>query len=153
LTKDLSCVILNIRNQTKLKGVDAMRTNNKLFKEQIRNHILDILSTDETQDVKTQLQIVLGEFNNWYNGYERNRNPNIQDGFIDFLMGLPSCISVEYSNYNIRQELKSWWENAGGEFDESKVEGSESDLYFPLIYREYRKLCEQYGVDFEGVIY
>jgi len=82
-----------------------MKTTTKQFKTKVQNHIIDRLGypwdddndrENENATIKERLQNVIENFNNYYNDYERRRIPNRQNAFIDFLLGLPGCLSVEY---------------------------------------------------------
>lgn len=124
-----------------------MKTTKKEFKEQVQQHILECLSTDETTNQKEQLERVIKEFMNWYSPYEKKRTPNRQQAFSEFLMCLPSCLSVEYEHHNIYHTLKSWYENCGATYKEQDTT-KESQLYHNLIYREFNTLIKKNGLEF-----
>jgi hypothetical protein len=117
-----------------------MRTTKKEFKNQIQEHIIKCLSTDQYTELHFQLNEVVEAFKNWYSPYEQKRFPNRQEAFQDWLMGLPSELSVEYTNYGISETLKSWFENCGETYKEQK---DELKFYTYLIYREFQSLCKQ----------
>lgn len=123
-----------------------MRTTNKAFKEQVRTHIINRLSEDETNVLSEQLENVMDEFRSWYSPYEQKRTPNKHDAFKSFLMGLPSCLSAEFTYYNISESLKEWFTACGEEYKEAP-EHKESELYYHLIAREFFALCEKNSVN------
>lgn len=48
-------------------------------------------------------------FNEEYNSdYERRCYPNLQDRVAEYIKGLPSCIVIAFSDYDIEQIGKSW---------------------------------------------
>lgn len=48
-------------------------------------------------------------FNEEYNSeYEKRRYPNLQVRIAEYLKGLPSCIGIAFSDYDIEQIVKSW---------------------------------------------
>jgi hypothetical protein len=121
-------------------------TTRKAFKEQVQEHILYIMSDEETNDVKEQLQNVVDGFNNWYDAYEKKQNPNRWAAMADWFMGLPSEISVEYRHYAISALLQQWFENCGEEYKER--EGNEEQTFYnSLIIREFLVLCRKYGIN------
>jgi len=125
----------------------TIRTNNKEFRTQVRNHVIDCLDTEYFDTIPEQLQNVMDDFNNYNCAYERKRFPNKYDNFKNWLNGLPSSIHNEFSNYNIYMTLKSWFENCGTEYVEQDAQ-KEFDLYYYLFIAEFEKLCKQYDVKF-----
>jgi hypothetical protein len=124
-----------------------MNTNSKCFKEQVQTHIIDRLSTDETEILKEQLQNVVNKFTNWYSPYEQKQYPNRQDAFIYWLWCLPSCINQEFTNYEIQKTYNSFFENCGMQpkhTDQEKM----NFYYMYWIFREFQALCKKEGVQF-----
>lgn len=128
-----------------------MRTTNKEFKIQVQEHILEILSADETVFINEQLKNVVDGFLNWYSPYERKMTPNIQEAFKQWLKGLPSELNIEFEYYKVTPLLKSWYENCNIPFKE-KFSSEEYDLYLNLVYREFQTLCKIHNVPFKEVI-
>ncbi len=124
-----------------------MKTTNKAFKEMVQDHILECLSDDYTSNVYEQLENTVEEFKNWYSPYEQHRTPNKFEAFTEFLMGLPSVLSVEYEYYTIGKTLEKWFTDCGENYIEKPSE-KESSLYYHLIVREFETLCNRYGVKF-----
>ncbi len=133
-----------------------MKTTTKQFKTKVQNHIIDCLGypwdddndrENENATIKERLQNVIENFNNYYNDYERRRIPNRQNAFINFLLGLPGCLSVEYVYYNIRQTLREWHEQTEEEA-EKYTDDQVAAAYYWLIYREFCTLCKQNKIDF-----
>lgn len=133
-----------------------MRTTNKEFKDQVQAHILDRLHTEDELinklTVKSNyyhfvLQEVVKEFKNWYGPYEQKFTPNKYAAFQNWLMGLPSQFSVEFTNYGINQALKQWFETCGESYKEQSSD-KELQTYLHLITREFNTLCKKNGVEF-----
>lgn len=124
-----------------------MKTTNKLFKTQVQKHIIEGLSEDQHTELDQQLQDAVKGFNNWYGPHEQKRTPNRQKAFQEWLMCLPSELNTEFTNYEINQTLKGWFENVGEGYKERDSDKA-SDLYTALVYREFNTLCKQNGVKF-----
>ena len=133
-----------------------MKTTTKIFKTKVQNHIIKRLGypwddendrENENATIKERLQNVIDNFNSYYNDYERRRTPNQQTAFIDFLLGLPECLSIEYIYYNIRQTLREWHEQTEAEA-EKYTDDQAAAAYYWLIYREFCTLCKQNKIDF-----
>jgi hypothetical protein len=125
-----------------------MRTTKKEFKNQVQEHIFNILGHNDEADREYTLQEVAENFQSekYSSPYERKFNK--QDAFIDWMKGLPSSLNVEYTNYGIHNTLKAWYENAGGQYDEKKLQTDESDWYFHLVTREFSDLCKKNNIKF-----
>lgn len=121
-------------------------TTRNVFKNQVRKHIVEILSTNETEVLKDQLQNVVNAFYNWYSGYEQKRNPNWGAAFIDWNQGLPSEINMEFRQYKITEILKEWVENTGEVFKERSGE-LEEYTYRSLVTREFTAMCKLNNVE------
>jgi hypothetical protein len=128
-----------------------MGTTNKEFKDQVQIHILERLSTDETEETRQQLLDVINGFNDWYGAYEQKRTPNIEAAFKEWLLGLPSSLNIEFEYYTIHQTLKQWFEDTGSEYKEQSSD-KEAELYYHLIVREFRVLCRKNGLDFYDLV-
>lgn len=124
-----------------------MKTTNKEFYSQVQTHILESLDYETSSNVKSALENVVSEFDNYYSNYEQKMQPNKAAAFKDFLMGLPSCLSIEYTNHMIFETLKEWFEHVGDTYKE-RTSDKEVDLYLHLIYREFCKLCTLHNVQF-----
>lgn len=122
-------------------------TTRNVFKLQVRKHIVEILSTDETQDLKEQLQNVVDGFYNWYSGYEQKRNPNIWNAMHDWWMGLPSEMNVEYRHFESSSLMRQWVENAGEVYKEQKDSTKEHATYLHLVSREFAAMCKLHKVE------
>lgn len=122
-----------------------MRTTTKAFKEEVRGHIADILDVwdiyDE-DDAREPLKDVAKGFHHFYGLHEQRVNRNKQEGFIEWLKGLPSEINIEFTSYGIQQVLQQWFGDNYVEHNEDK----EAHVYFHLVYRELTKLFEMYGI-------
>jgi len=132
------------KNSKNERGFQKVRTTNKDFRKQVQQHILEHLNDEETTDTKKQLENVVSEFANYSKGLKFH---NIQDAFTSFLQCLPSCLSVEFEYYEIYKNLKKWYESCGETYQEREPE-EEANLYYYLIFREFKKLCKIYNVEF-----
>lgn len=125
-----------------------MTTMRKDFRLQVQAHIIDCLSEEESPFLKEQLQNTVDEFKSWYTPVTQKLTPNRQEAFSSFLMCLPSCLSVEYTYYNINEAVKNWFVNVGMSYKEPKDISKASETYLALIYREFTRLCKEQGVTF-----
>jgi hypothetical protein len=124
-----------------------MKTTKKEFYEKVQKHIAERLNDEETTDRTEQLRQVVEEFNDWWCPYEKRRNPNRQNAFIDWLHGLPSCLSIDFYYYDQRQRLQEWHNQTEAEaskYSDDVINAS----YCYLIYREFCKMCKAVGIDF-----
>ena len=120
-----------------------MRTTKKEFTSQVQRHIIERLSTDETENLREQLKNVTKDFYNWYSPNEQKRTPNTYTAFIEFLKCLPSSINIDFSDHDVHNTLKTWIENCGETYVTPKSQ-HEFDLYLHLITREFTKMTSTY---------
>ena len=84
---------------------------NKRFGVQF-GYLLDCVDTDEIGENATdkeKINFVFDTFNNEYNdAYYKRRYPNECERLANYLRGLPSCIHIAFSDYDIIQIGKSW---------------------------------------------
>ena len=126
-----------------------LKSNSKIFKIKVQGYIIERLDSDSdyAQELKDQLQNTVNEFKSWYNDYEKRRNPNKYKAFGDFLSGLPSCLNIEFTYYDVRNTMIKWIEQTEKEsnkYDDMQV--WENYLYF--IAREFESLCKKNDVVF-----
>jgi hypothetical protein len=136
-----------------------MRTTNKLFKDQVQNHIKNGLldeqglksgygiETNEDNLLKNQLSIVSKEFNSWYGRHEQKMHPNRQEAFTNWLDGLPSCMSTEFEYHNVHKTMKNWFENTGMDYKHNDPNTDEYVLYKNLVYRELKTLANKNNIN------
>lgn len=124
-----------------------MRTTNKAFKTLVQEHIIERLSDDQFTELHFQLNEVVESFYNWYCKNEQKRTPNKYTAFQEWLMGLPSCINIEFMNYEIMMTLKGWFETVGDVYKERDSE-KEVALYLHLVTREFEVLCKKHNIKF-----
>lgn len=122
----------------------AVKSTSKAVKEKIQDYIIQCLSTDETTDLQSQLECVVKAFHNWYSPYEQKSTPNHAEAFAVFLMCLPSELSVDYYDYEMREHLIKWL----GESDKTYTDSEVNTRYLWLIYREFAVLCKKHKVEF-----
>jgi hypothetical protein len=122
-----------------------IRTNSKVFKEQVQEHILDNLSEDyhDSDHVADRLADVWNEFKSWKHG---QRIANEQEAFGQFIDGLPSVINTEYTHHGIHNTMKEWFENCGAAYKYDEPHESEYNLYKNLVYMNLQDLSKKYGV-------
>ena len=84
---------------------------NKRFGVQF-GYLLDCVDTEtigESATDKEKIDFVFDTFNNEYNdAYYKRRYPNECERLANYLRGLPSCIHIAFSDYDIIQIGKSW---------------------------------------------
>lgn len=123
------------------------RFNNKLAFDYILENIDSEAYEVETKTDAEKLVFVLNCFNKEVN-YENNKRriPNLQLRFADYLMGLPSCITIDFEYYKILQIAKLWEsipENAT-EKQEDKILSN----WFNFISAKFFQLCNKNKVDY-----
>lgn len=126
-----------------------MNTSNLVFKKQVQNHIknrLDGIVWCDESSVKEDLEDHVKAFHDWY---KYNPTINKQEAHKQYLMCLPGIINVYHTHFDIRNELRKWFESCGMEyrFNKQPEPEKEADLYYNLIYRELRNLCKQYEIE------
>lgn len=138
--------------------VEKLRSTSKVVKERIREYILANLCEDYTTETGEQLQAVVDGFNDWYGRYERKRNPNMFTAWCEWIMGLPSSLSIDYYYDVMRTILDTWFETdmytlaASDERRNNKWTDDEvQELFLWLIYRELKTLMQQHDVDRKGL--
>lgn len=119
-----------------------LKLNDNRVSAAVKSYIVSCLDTDYTEDLKDRLKAVIEEFSSWYGPYEKRRIPNRQAAFTDWLMGLPSCLSADYTYYAQRQLLKNWLHETDQEANKYKDE-EVTRLFYALIYREFVALCRE----------
>lgn len=133
-----------------------MRSTTRQFCERVQAHILERLGNPwnecmeceiENATDRQKLENAIDAFIDYYNPYERRACPVIQKAFSSFLMGLPSCLQVEYTYHGMRCALAEWYEQTAEEAERYSPEEVEKQ-YLYLIFREFVKLCKKNGVDF-----
>ena len=112
-----------------------MRTTNKCFKEQVQQHILDIIDED-CGSIEAVSQAYQEEFNFPNN---QKRYPNHQDRFQEWLKGLPTALNIEYEYYTVNETLKQWFEACGAKYTGEPGDKAFS-LYLHLVTREFRAM-------------
>jgi hypothetical protein len=135
-----------------IRNAFQSRTTNKIFKELVRNHIIECLDAsnyDNTiESIKDKLQLVVDCFyTEFYYEQNKKRIPNKFLAFQSYLLGLPSCFNIEFEYYHINKMLSYWFTELNGSYNEMESE-KEAELYYHLIIREFNVLCKQYKVEF-----
>ena len=123
-----------------------MKTNNKLHP--VFNYLLNSIDFEGSNEDK--INFVLNSFNSEYNqDYNKRYIPNLQTRFAEYLQGLPSCLNIVFSNYDILQLAKSWEglpENAT-EKQEDKILSN----YFNFMAAKFFQLCKQNKVNYSNL--
>lgn len=125
----------------------SIRTNSKVFRNEVRKHILDALDNGENETLLGQLKDHSKNFHSWYGEFEQKRTPNIQDAHTEFLMGLPHTINIEFETYEIDKAVKEWFENCGADYAKRDDEKT-AQLYYYLVFSELSKLMKENNVPF-----
>ena len=126
-----------------------MRTNNKQVKAAIQKYIIDSLDNsvfpDCKDDLASKLTLVCEEFKSaavFANNIKRCGT--WQAVFIDWLMGSPSSLSIEYYTKEILELMAAW----GLPLPANKTEQQGEELYRSLIYVNFLDLCKKNKVNF-----
>lgn len=129
----------------KIYKTNKMQVYNKAY-----NYIIDSIDT-EGYDVtvtantdKEKLQFVIDTFNA-EQGFNIKREGQ-QKAFVGWLMGLPSCIHIEFVNYKIIELAKEW-----GSIEEDATEKEEDRIiesWFRFIYMRFVGLCRKNKIQF-----
>lgn len=70
-------------------------------------YVLDAIDFEGSD--KEKVAYFLDCFNNEYNyDYNKRCYPNLQERIAEYIKGLPSCIGIAFSDYEIAQIGKSW---------------------------------------------
>lgn len=133
-----------------------LKSNSKLFKTKVQNYILDCIDIENIDDptITEKLQYIVDcfeieKFKPYKEQYKKlfNVGVNKQAVFIDWLQGLPSSINLEFSTYDIKQLLISWYEES--EEQAEKYNNVEIDKqFYTLIYNNFVDLCKQNNIKF-----
>ena len=123
------------------------RFNNKLafdyILENIDSEAYDVTCSNDAE----KLAFVLDCFNKEAN-YENNKKriPNLQSRFADYLMGLPTIITIDFENYKILEIAKLWESipNNASEKQEDKILSN----WFNFISAKFFQLCNKNKVDY-----
>lgn len=124
---------------------NTFRTSNNVFRTQVQNYIMDSLSQDSTLILDEQLQNTVEAFNNWYGPYEQRRTQNRQKAFTEWLMCLPSELSIAYSYYEISNLLEQWFTNCNQPYEQRN---NEPEFFLNIVYMNFQRLCKKHNVDF-----
>jgi hypothetical protein len=89
-----------------------LKTNSKIYVNSIQNYLLNSIEFDGMENVelsnRQKIEYFFNEFENHANyKYNLQRFPNIQERLKNWLQGLPSCINIVFSNYDILQLAKN----------------------------------------------
>lgn len=126
-----------------------MKTNSKEVKAKVQAYIIDCLDNsgypDCKDDLQSKLTLVCEEFKSAaVYGNNIKRLGTWQAVFIDWLMGLPSSLSIEYYTREILELMASW----GLPLPANKTEQDGEQLYRYLIYTNFLDLCKKYKINF-----
>lgn len=110
-------------------------------------YILDAIHTDELFECPMsdmgKVMYFFETFNEAYNTeYEKRMYPNLQERISSYLRGLPSCIGIEYSNYNIAEIGKLW-----GYCKNDKQTAKFVDSWFDTIAFRLIQLAKYYDIN------
>lgn len=116
----------------------ALKTNSKQVREEIRQHIIYCVTSEDEQNydnIQDAANRLYEEFDRVANHeYNKRKFPNDQERFSDYLTGLP--FSFEYTYFGIKEYLNSLGINPEGkEYSDEKSQR----LYHYLIYSEMMK--------------
>lgn len=127
-----------------------MKSNSKQVRDAAREYLIGCIMSPSYQELSAasdslpdRLENIKREFRHWYSPYEQHRNRNIQAAFIDWMRGLPSCVPVDFSHYDIRQVVVSW-----GLADENRIysDTATDNLFYTIIFSELSKLFTLHNI-------
>lgn len=110
-----------------------MTTTKKAFRDQVRSYILDNIEERNIIDLVEQFKSEAGYYMNI------RLKGTVQNAFIEWLKGLPTGVYFYFSNYEIENLLKEWFENADMEYKENV---NFTDNYYYFLYKEIAYLFE-----------
>lgn len=113
----------------------------------IDNSCLAIDENKTFQSDADRIKYVFDSFNSCFNHkYERHRTPNLQARIADWFMGLPSAISIDFSNCDILILAKQW-----GSLPDNATEKQEEKIisnWFNFIAANLLQLATKNKVDY-----
>jgi len=127
-----------------------MKTNNKLHP--VFNYILSCINKevggiDQELTTPEKLQHVIDCFNSEANyEYNKKRVRNLHERFSGWLMGLPSCINIDFENYKIIEIAKEW--NSIPQDAKTGQENKILNNWFNFITVKFFQLCDQNKIDY-----
>lgn len=110
-------------------------TNSNVFRNQVQRHVLNSIEEPAT------LQDVLEDFNNWYSRHEQRQHPNRQEAFQNWLMCLPTSMSVYYQDALMEDAVQRWFETAEIPFNKKK-NFDYPQYYLYLVSKEFFHLLD-----------
>lgn len=116
-----------------------IRSTNKEVKAKIQAHIIGCLDPDNGETLQDKLQAVVTCFKSWSKG---TRYPSQYMAFESYLQCLPSTLSVEFTYHEQEKCLVMWLGSPEKDYGLDDI----SNRYYSLVYREFKKLCEQHGI-------
>ncbi len=128
-----------------------MKSNSKQVRDAVREYLIDcIMDADpknwdkDTNDLKTRLEIIIDEFRSAANyPYNLQRIPNNQDRFIDWQMGLPSSLPIDWTDHDIVERMTDW----GLPNDKNYPTEKSIKWYYHIIYSELTKLFTKHNLE------
>ena len=122
-------------------------SNSKEVKEAIRSHIIERLDPDYEGfegSLADKLENVIKGFKKWLGPNGMRHHQTYQDAFKAYLQCIPSTLAAEFATCYQEQALNEWMGTPDYERSADRI----GDVYYALIYREFRKLCELNNVQF-----
>ena len=122
--------------------INKVRSTNKVVKEKIQAHIIERLDPDYANcPLSNRLERVVDGFKDWLGN---TRYPSQFMAFESYLQCIPSTLDAEFATCYQERALNEWMGAPNYERTADRIE----DVYYALIYREFRKLCELNNVQF-----
>jgi len=126
-----------------------MKTNTTFVRAQVRGYILESIDSDEYEVVTTtekeKIKFLIDTFKKEYLYPENLRYyKTTENVFINWLLGLPSCFNIEFTNYDIIQRCKVW----GVDVSTPKKEDNCIKNFRYIILREIKALCKKHEIHF-----
>jgi len=135
-----------------------LKTNSKEFKTKMESYILNCIDTtpyggtgNETDEEKIAFTFDTFKKEYWFPGNQK-RYGTPENGFREWLMGLPSVIAIDFENYHIieiAREMGSYKDTTG--MSEKAIERYDDSIianWFPLLSRTFFDLLKKHGIKY-----
>lgn len=127
----------------------TIKTNSKLFNDQIFKYILDCINSEEIElkNDKDKIAFLSVQFDCEYNNtYNKKRYPNLQNRLSNWFMGLPSSFNIDFANYRILEIAKDF--NSLPQDASEKQENDVLNNWFNLVAFKVLQLAKKNNINF-----
>jgi len=110
-----------------------MKTNCKEVRTKVKQYIVDHIADDETAESVYRSFSEWAENDNYANAMPEN------EVFQRWCQCLPSEVTFDYTNYDIKETLKSWLNQTEAEAEKYDI-FKQQHLFYYLIFAEFKKM-------------